>query len=112
MQRQVYLLDLSDLALAEEYDAWHQPGNVPVEVLVDIKAAGNVVMEIYRSGDRLVMITESAGTLPPGDRVRSQASQAWEARMDRYQKPLAGADAGAKWQPARRIFDLQQHSRN
>jgi L-rhamnose mutarotase len=110
MAREVFLLDLSDVALAQEYEAWHKPGKVPPQVLADIRAAGVTIMDIYRSGDRLVMITETLDDKASGDRIASLASRNWEALMDRYQRPLAWADAGTKWQTAERIFDIQQHN--
>ena len=111
MARKVYVLDLSDEALAEEYERWHRPGNVPARVLQDILDAGNTLMEIYRTGDRLVMITETAGDVEPQDRTGSAESQAWEAQMDRFQKPVPSAAEGVKWQPAERIFTLAEHLR-
>lgn len=109
MTRQVYVLDLSDEALAQEYEAWHRPGKVPRRVLEDIVAAGNIAMEIYRTGDRLIMITETEGNTQPQDRIGSAESQAWEAQMDRFQKPVPWGAAGVKWQPTARIFALAEH---
>lgn len=111
MTRQVFLLDISDLALADEYEAWHQPGQVPAQVLADIKASGIAVMEIYRSGERLVMVTEASSDTPASGRALSQESRDWEAKMDRYQQPLPWA-SGLKWHPADRIFDSRQHSKD
>lgn len=111
MTRQVFLLDLSDLALAGEYEVWHQPGKIPPQVLADIRASGIDEMEIYRSGDRLVMVTEASGAELQGERALSQQSRDWEAKMDRFQRPLPWA-SGFKWHEADRIFDLRQHSKD
>ena len=108
MARQVYLLDLADEALAAEYEAWHRPGNVPQGVLDDVVAAGFRVMEIYRFGSRLVMVTETEGEQAPADRESSDASRDWERRMDKYQKPLV--DGGDKWLEATRVFRLSDHT--
>lgn len=108
--REVFLLDLADPALAGAYADWHKPGRVPHEVLADIIAAGVEVMEIYRLGDRLVMITQSAPDADPQARVASAASQAWEVQMDAFQKPLAAAPPGVKWAKAERIFSLADHA--
>lgn len=109
MSRTVYLLDLKDPDVASAYDDVHQPGNVPEAVLRDIVAAGILEMEIYRFGDRLVMITESDPDAHPSDRVSSEASKIWEKRMDAFQRPLAGVADGVKWQDAKRIFKLAEH---
>lgn len=109
MARQVFLLDLSDEALAAAYEDWHRPGRVPARVLEDIGASGIVSMEIFRSGDRLVMVTETQGDDAPADRTGSPESQAWEKQMDRFQRPVPWAAPGVKWQPADRIFDLAAH---
>ena len=109
MARQVYILDLRDEALAAEYEDWHRPGRVPARVLEDIGASGVVSMEIYRTGNRLVMVTETADCEAPGDRTGSEESKAWEAQMDRFQQPVPSAPHGVKWQPADLIFDLRKH---
>ncbi|SCY44008.1 L-rhamnose mutarotase [Novosphingobium aromaticivorans] len=103
------MLDLADEALAAAYEDWHRPGRVPAGVLADIVGSGITVMEIYRAGDRLVMITETSGEVPAGDRVASEASAEWEKRMDAFQKPLPGAPPGVKWLRAQPIFDLADH---
>ncbi len=109
MARQIFLLDLKDEALAAEYERWHRPGNVPARVLADIGASGITSMEIYRTGNRLVMVAETAGDEPPADRTGSEESKAWEAQMDTYQQPLPWSPPGVKWQPAELIFDLEDH---
>lgn len=106
---EVYLLDLADEALAAEYEAWHQPGGVPPQVIADICAAGVTHMEIWRAADRLVMITRTDGGADAAARVSSEASREWEHRMDRFQKPLPAAPDGVKWLKADRIFDLAAH---
>lgn len=107
--RQVFLLDLRDVALAERYAAHHRPGQVPGRVLADIRASGVTMMEIYRSGERLIMLTEAEEGMRPGDRTISAATRDWEVLMDRFQKPLPWAEPGVKWQPATGIFRLSDH---
>lgn len=109
MARQIFLLDLKDEAIAAEYEGWHKPGRVPARVLQDIKASGILSMEIYRTGNRLVMVTETSGDEAPSDRTGSAESQAWEAQMDQYQQPLPWSAPGVKWQAANLIFDLEDH---
>lgn len=109
MARQIFVLDLKDAALAGEYEDWHKPGRVPQRVLEDIGAAGIVAMEIYRTGDRLIMVTETASDAAPADRTGSAESMAWEQQMDAYQQPVGWAAPGVKWQSAGLIFDLSEH---
>jgi L-rhamnose mutarotase len=109
MARQIFVLDLKDEAMAAAYEDWHRPGRVPAQVLRDIVASGIVAMEIHRTGNRLVMVTQTADEAPPADRTGSPESQAWEVRMDAYQQPLPWAAPGEKWVAATRIFDLAEH---
>nr|WP_162814806.1 L-rhamnose mutarotase [Erythrobacter aureus] len=107
--RQVYLLDLRDKDMAAEYEDWHRPGRVPDGVLDDIRDAGIEAMQIFRCGERLVMVSETCDDRTASNRIGSQASRDWEARMDRFQKPLPLATGGEKWAEAAKIFDLQDH---
>lgn len=109
MARQVFVLDLKDARLAADYEDWHRPGRVPAQVLRDIGASGIAAMEIYRTGDRLVMITQTDSDAAPTDRTGSAQSQAWEAQMDAYQRPVSWAAPGEKWVAAQCIFDLADH---
>ena len=109
MARQIFLLDLKDEAIAAEYEDWHKPGRVPARVLQDIGASGILSMEIYRTGNRLVMVTETSGDAPPADPTGSAGSKAGEVQIDRYQPVLPRSPPGGKWQPAELIFDLQDH---
>ena len=109
MARQVFFLDLKTEDLAAEYAAFHQPGNVPKEVIADIVGAGVGEMQIFLFGDRLVMITEADDGADADARVASAASVQWERRMELFQRPLAGEPKEAKWKPAELIFDLRDH---
>ena len=105
----VETLDLKDVTLAVDYAAWHRPGRVPAQVLADIRASGIEAMEIYRSGNRLVMITD--GGEDHGSRLLSDESRAWEDCMDQFQRRLPWAEPATKWHPADRLFDLAEHMR-
>lgn len=110
MVRAVYLLDLRDADLAQEYAGWHRPGRVPRAVLADIRAAGIISMEILHSGNRLAMVTETLNDDSASGRSRSsRETQAWETRMDAFQQPLPWAPKSVKWQPTTRIFNLSDH---
>lgn len=107
--RQVSCLDLRNEALGPEYDDWHCPGRVPVAVLDDIRDSGVEGMQMYRCGERLVLVSETGGDTPTSDRIGSQASRDWEALMDQFQQPLAQASSEEKWIEATKIFDLDDH---
>ncbi len=114
MTVRVLTLDLVDDAAAiAEYERWHRPGNVPAPVLAAIRAGGIAAMDIYRTANRLVMVT----TVDPGfDPVAHAAADAadpdvaaWEARMGAFQRALPGAPDGSRWTPMERIFRLGDH---
>ncbi|KQN39620.1 hypothetical protein ASG37_08740 [Sphingomonas sp. Leaf407] len=114
MTGQVLTLDLIDDAAAiAEYDRWHRPGNVPAAVLAAIRAAGIAGMEIYRTGNRLVMVTRTTPDFDPAAKSRADAADpaviAWEARMGQFQRALPHAPDGSRWTPMARIFALSDH---
>lgn len=113
VQRHVLLIDLVDDPQAfARYEAWHAAGSLPPAVAASIRAAGIVAMEIWRSGDRLVMTMETDDRFDPAAKAAADAAdpavEAWEAQMDAVQRPLPWATAGAKWTPAARIFALSE----
>jgi L-rhamnose mutarotase len=71
-------------------------------------------MEIYRSGNRLVMVMDTTEDFDPGAKAAADAVNpdviAWEELMDRFQQPLSWAPAGTKWLEADRIFALSEQS--
>ena len=62
-------------------------------------------MEIWRTGDRMVMIATVADDYPRNRDIPA-AYDAWEALMWTFQKALPHAAPGQKWVPMTRIFDL------
>ena len=113
MTRQVLLLDLKDEpALIAAYEAWHAPGAVPRPVVKSIREGGVSSMEIYRAGDRLVMLIECtedhAHKCKAAADADDPAVRAWEERMDEFQQRLPCAAPGEKWVPAKRIFSLDE----
>lgn len=112
MQRHYYALDLKDDAAAiAEYEYWHRPGVVWPEIVTSIHAAGIEDMEIFRTGNRLVMVVKMADDFVPSAKREvgdDEKTQAWEALMDRYQQRLPWAEAGQKWVLMGRIFSLQE----
>ncbi len=102
--RRCFLLDLADdPATIAEYEARHAPGAVWPEVLAHLAAQGFEAMEIWRAGDRLVMVAEVAADFPRA-LPEPEAVTRWEAAMWRYQRPLPFAASGEKWVEMHRLF--------
>jgi L-rhamnose mutarotase len=115
MTRRVLILDLKDdPALIAAYEAHHGPGAVPEAIVRSIHASGIEEMEIYRCGNRLVMMMETAAGFDPQAKAAADASDpaviAWEELMDRYQQRLPWAPSSVKWLEAERIFVLPDPS--
>lgn len=110
MARLYYALDLKDDAEAiAEYERWHRPENVWPEIVASIRASGIEQMEIFRTGNRLVMAVQVPDDYDASATRGSDAkTQAWEQLMDRYQQRLPWSEAGQKWVPMRRIFSLTE----
>ncbi|HVZ18525.1 MAG TPA: L-rhamnose mutarotase, partial [Terriglobales bacterium] len=65
MPRLVFAVDLvNDAALIAAYEARHAPGAVWPQVIRDIRDKGFLDMEIWRIGDRMVMIAEVTDDFP------------------------------------------------
>jgi L-rhamnose mutarotase len=108
MRRLCFALDLvDDAALIADYEARHAPGAVWPEVIEHIRATGVEAMEIWRCGDRMVMIAEVAEDYPRTAPEPPENAQ-WEQAMWRFQKTLPHAAEGEKWLPMTRIFALAE----
>lgn len=108
MPRRCFALDLNDDAeLIAEYEAVHAPGTGWPAVVEHIKATGVEVMEIWRTGDRLFMITEVADDYPRPVEPPPEVKR-WEELMWRFQRPLPQAAEGEKWVSMKRIFSLDE----
>lgn len=115
MSRKVLILDLADdPELIAAYESHHRPGAVPGAILRSLSEAGIEIMEIYRSGNRLVMVMETAPDFDPEAKAAADAADpevvAWERLMDRFQRPVPWAPAGAKWVEAERIFSTAEQA--
>jgi L-rhamnose mutarotase len=110
MSLHYYALDLRDDAAAiTEYERWHQPDKIWPEIIASIRASGVEEMEIFRTGNRLVMVVRMAeGQNASRDSTEDAKTQAWETLMDGYQQRLPWAQAGQKWVPMKRIFSLSE----
>lgn len=111
MARHVLLIDIDDdPAAIARYKAWHAAGALPSAIGASIRGAGIAHMDIYLSGDRLVMVMDTTADFDPAAKAVADAAdpdvQAWEALMDSVQRPLRWALPGAKWTEAAPIFSL------
>jgi L-rhamnose mutarotase len=99
MQRYCLALDLKeDPELIAAYEAFHR--EVWPEILVGIRKAGILQMEIYRTGNRLFMIMEAEDEFSfeakaERDRLDPKVAE-WEALMWKYQQALPHAAPGQK----------------
>lgn len=113
--RRILLLDLKDdPSLIAAYEAWHRPGAVPGSVTTSIRGAGIEAMDIYRTGNRLVMVMETTADFDASRKAAADAADpeivAWEELMNRFQQALPWAAAGEKWVEAERIFALDEQA--
>ncbi len=107
MKRYCLLLDLKDdPILIAEYEAYHR--QVWEEIVTSIKESGITNLEIFRSGNRLVMLIEAADTFSFEKKAAMDAQnekvQAWETLMWKYQQALPLAKEGEKWMLASSIY--------
>lgn len=113
MERHCLILDLKDdPELIARYRAWHAPGEPPQSVIDSIRAAGIEEMEIFLSGNRLVMLMQVRPGFSPQAKAAADAAdpevRAWEELMNAFQQPVPWAAPGEKWVPVERIFALSE----
>jgi L-rhamnose mutarotase len=110
MKRYCLTVDLkNDEGLIREYEDWHR--KVWPEILQSIKGSGIEEMEIYRQGNRLFMIMETADDFSFEKKSAMDAGntkvQEWETLMWKYQQAIPGAKPGEKWVLMEKIFSLK-----
>jgi len=108
-KRYCLALDLkNDAALIAEYEAHHR--KVWPEIMASIKEAGIEQMELYRTGNRLVMIMEVNDNFSFEKKAKADAAnekvQQWEKLMWKYQQALPTARVGEKWILMEKIFEI------
>jgi L-rhamnose mutarotase len=111
MHRLVYALDLKDDPdLIREYERWHQSGQIWPEIVESLHAAGIAEAQIYRTGNRLMLILDVRDDFDATAKAAADAAdtrvQAWETLMWKYQRALPWAQPGQKWVPMQSIFSL------
>ena len=110
MKRFCLALDLKDdPALIAEYERYHQ--QVWPEIIQSIKSSGIIVLDIYRTGNRMFMIIEANETFSFEKKAAADASnpkvQEWEELMWKFQQALPGTRPGEKWVLLEKIFCLE-----
>ena len=111
-RRIVRVMDLNNRPdVLEAYEIAHQRGNTPAEVLNAQRRHGIEEMEIYRAGNRLVMIMEVTDAYDPAaldaETGRSPEIAAWHKRMGELQRtPFMDAVA---WPEAHLVFRQTEH---
>ncbi len=108
--RHCFALDLhEDSDLIAQYEAHHRA--VWPEVLEHLRGHGVRELEIFRLGNRLVMVMDTdddvfnAEAMADAERA-SERLREWETLMWRFQKPTPWTPAGQKWTPMTSIFRL------
>lgn len=99
-----------DSKLRQEYIRRHQPDSIWHEIVRGIREVGVLAMDIYITGDVLVMIIEAPATFSwERDMARLATlprQQEWEDYMAEFQQADAGATPADKWKPMERMFHL------
>jgi len=96
--------------IIEEYKNFHTNENAWPEVRESIKATGIINMEIFLTGNRLMMWIEVEEDFSFERKAEMDTNDEfvlkWEALMSNYQKPFSWAKKGEKWVLMEPIFKL------
>ena len=111
MKRFCLALDLvNDPRLIAEYEAWHKAENCWPQIKKSILDSGILELEIYRTGNRLMMIMETNESfsfiIKSTMDLANETVQEWEQLMWKYQLALPWAKPGEKWLLMESIFKL------
>lgn len=111
MKRYCLALDLrDDPQLIAEYEYWHEAKNGWPEIRKSILDADIIDMQIYRTGNRLMMIMDTSDDYDADRKAILDGAnpkvQEWEQLMWKFQQPLPWAGENEKWVPMKMIFKL------
>ena len=110
MKRYYLALDLKDdPKLIAEYEGHHK--KISKEILDSIKNSGIHRMELFRAGNRMLMIMEVENSFSFEEKEKMDkadpAVQRWETLMWNYQQALPFAKPGEKWVLLKKFFDTK-----
>jgi L-rhamnose mutarotase len=113
MLRFCLTLDLAeDPKSIEEYEAFHAPGAAWPEVTQHDKDCGIYNIEIFRTGNRMIMMLETEDNFSFEKKSIQDAANPkiaeWEELMWKYQQAVPWAKPGEKWVLMKRIFKSGQ----
>lgn len=113
MQRYCLALDLKDdEQLIKQYEEHHK--NVSKEIIKSITGSGIIALDIYRTGNRLMMIMKVSDDFSFEKKAAMDAAnehvQRWEDLMWQFQQALPWAKRGEKWILMDNIFSLPEES--
>ncbi|MFC3879582.1 L-rhamnose mutarotase [Algoriphagus namhaensis] len=109
MKKFHFALDLiDDPESIKKYEEHHAPGNAWPEVVAHDKACGILSIEIFRTGNRMILIMETEDDFDLEEKAKKDAAnpmiKKWEDFMWTFQKPLPWAKPGEKWVLMDQIF--------
>ena len=109
MQKYILALDLKENAeLIKEYEEYHK--NVWPEIEKSIRDSGIENLEIYRVGNRMMMIMEVSDSFSFEAKAKADAAnpkvQEWETLMWKFQQALPWAKEGEKWMLMEKVYCL------
>jgi len=112
IRRIVRIMDLNNgPQTLDAYDLAHESPNTPAAVLSAQRRHGIAEMEIYRAGNRLVMIMEVTDAYDPAaidaESAHSPDIAAWHKRMAELQR--APFTDGVAWPEAHLVFRQSEH---
>lgn len=113
MKQYCFALDLvNQPQIIEQYEYYHQKANIWPEIVAGIKACGVHKMDIYRVGNRLLMIVELPANMDIQQCFSKMAGlpkqQEWANLMHTMQQPLPFAQPEEYWILMQPIFEFLQ----